>query len=135
VLSIDSQPLFPHTCHYTPSLSTICLITTSMSKTLLATPASRFQVIFNDALEQYRKRTKHDLTAHPLVARLERYNSPSDVLDVLQDQVQELDQSRSSNERLRKWLDPTVSVLHALSVTLREVSGLVVFKNVILLSI
>jgi hypothetical protein len=44
---------------------------------------------------------------------------------VLQQQVQELDRSQSSDNRLTKWLDPTVNILYALSATLGEGVGLV----------
>ncbi|KAH9055254.1 hypothetical protein EDB87DRAFT_1834354 [Lactarius vividus] len=73
----------------------------------------------------YQKHTKKDLLSHPLAARLHRCDSPSAVLTVLQDQVQEFEQSRSVDERLTKWLDPTVNVLYAFSAMLGEGVGLV----------
>lgn len=96
-----------------------------MSQNLPTTPATRFQLIFNDALEEYKKRTKNDLTAHPLAAQLQLCDRPSAVLTVLQDQAQKLQQSRSNDERLTKWLGPTVNILYALSETLGEGVGLV----------
>jgi len=90
-----------------------------------ATSSPNFQLIFNNALKAYEKRTKNDLLAHPLAAQLQACDSPSAVLSVLQQQVQELNQSRSSNERLTNWLDPTVNVLYALSSALGEGVGLV----------
>jgi hypothetical protein len=42
---------------------------------------------------------------------------------VLQQQVQELHQSRQRNERWTTWLDPTVKVLHAFSEPLGDVSS------------
>jgi fungal STAND N-terminal Goodbye domain len=71
--------------------------------------------MINNALDTYKKRTKNDLLAHPLAARLQTCNSPGAIIDVLQEQVQGLDQSRSSDERWSKWLDPTVNVLQAFS--------------------
>jgi hypothetical protein len=88
-------------------------------------PSSNFQLIFNHALKAYQKRTKKDLFAHPLAAQLQDCNSHSSILIVLQQQVQELDQSQSSDERLTKWLDPTVKVLYTLSETLGEGVSLV----------
>jgi len=38
--------------------------------------------------------------------------------------VQEFEQSRSIDQRLTKWLDPTVNVLYAFSATLGEGVGL-----------
>jgi hypothetical protein len=87
--------------------------------------ASNFQVIFNNALKAYERRTKKDLLAHPLAAQLQSCNSPSSIIIVLQQQVQELNQSQSSDERLTKWLGPTVNVLHTFSGTLGEGVSLV----------
>src|SRR5579863_2691985 len=90
-----------------------------------ATSSPNFQLIFNNALRAYEKRTKNDLLAHPLAAHLQACDSPSAVLFVLQQQVQELNQSRSSDASLTNWLDPTVNVLYAFSSTLGEGVGLV----------
>ena len=68
-------------------------------------------------MEKYRKRTKTDLITHPLAAHLQSCNSPNAILAVLQQQVQELGQSRSGDERWSRWLDPTVNVIYALSST------------------
>jgi hypothetical protein len=90
-----------------------------------STSCPNFQVIFNNALETYEKRTKENLLSHPLAAQLQACNSPSSILILLQQQVQELNQSQSSNERLTKWLGPTVKVLCALSETVGGVVSLV----------
>ena len=86
--------------------------------------ASNFQLIINNALDAYKKRTKNDLLAHPLVTELQSCNSPSTILAVLQQQLQGLDQSRR-DERWTRWLDPTVNVLYTFSGTLGEGVGLV----------
>ncbi|KAF8487489.1 hypothetical protein DFH94DRAFT_28938 [Russula ochroleuca] len=86
---------------------------------------SNFQLIFNNALKTYQKRTKNDLLLHPLAAQLQTCDSPSDILAVLQEQLQGLDQSRNADERWTKWLDPTISVLLAFSGTLGAGVGLV----------
>ena len=85
--------------------------------------SSNFQLIFNDALDKYNKCTKHDLLGLPLAAQLQSCTSPSAIITVLQQQFQ--DQSRSSDDRWSRWLDPTVNVLHALSSTLGAGVGLV----------
>ncbi|KAI0269058.1 hypothetical protein BGY98DRAFT_1190402, partial [Russula aff. rugulosa BPL654] len=90
-----------------------------------ASSSSNFQLIFNNALKAYEKRTKNDLLAHPLAAELQNCNSPSEILAVLHQQVQGLDQSMSSDDRWTKWLDPTVNVLYMLSKTLGEGTSLV----------
>ncbi|KAF8494847.1 hypothetical protein F5888DRAFT_606179 [Russula emetica] len=77
--------------------------------------SSNFQLIINNALDKYKKRTKNDLRTHPLAARLQTCNSPAAIIAILQEQVQGLDQSPSSDERWSKWLDPTVNVLQAFS--------------------
>jgi hypothetical protein len=81
---------------------------------------SNFQLIFDNALRAYERGTKKDLRNHPLAARLQECNSPGNILDVLQQQVDELNQSQRRNENWTRWLDPTVKVLHAFSGTLGE---------------
>ncbi len=54
--------------------------------------------------------------------------TPAAILAVLQEKAREFDQARSADERLTKWLNPTVSVLYALSATLGEGVGLVCVK-------
>ncbi|KAI0263890.1 hypothetical protein BGY98DRAFT_940126 [Russula aff. rugulosa BPL654] len=90
-----------------------------------ASSSSNFQLIFNNALKAYERRTKKDLLAHPLAAELQNCNSPSEILAILYQQVQGLDQSMSSDDRWTKWLDPTVNVLYMLSKTLGEGISLV----------
>ena len=77
--------------------------------------SSNFQQIINNALNTYSKRTKNDLRAHPLASHLQSCDSPSAIVAVLQEQLRGLDQSRSTDERWTKWLDPTVDVLYAFS--------------------
>jgi hypothetical protein len=90
-----------------------------------ASSSSTFQPIFNNALKAYERRTKKDLLKHPLATQLQACDSPSSILLLLQQQVQDLNRSQSSNDRLTKWLDPTVNVLYTLSETLGEGVGLV----------
>ena len=87
--------------------------------------SSNFQSIFYAALKAYERKTKKDPLAHPLAAQLQACNSSSDILAVLQDQVKEFDQSRSADERLSRWLNPTINVLYAFSATLGGGVGLV----------
>ncbi len=90
--------------------------------------SSNFQLIFDNALKAYEKRTKKDLRAHPLAAELQDCNSPNKILAVLHQQVQGLDQSLSNDDRWSKWLDPTVNVLYMLSEILGERISLVGLK-------
>jgi hypothetical protein len=96
---------------------------------LTADSTSNFQLIINNALKAYESHTKKDLLVHPLAAQFQACNSPADILAILQRQVQALDQSRSNNDRWTKWLDPTVSVLYALSETLGEGVALVSLRT------
>ncbi|KAH9055268.1 hypothetical protein EDB87DRAFT_1343626 [Lactarius vividus] len=87
-----------------------------------STSSSNFRPIFDAALKAYEKTTKKDLLAHHLSAQLQACNSPADILSVLQDRVEEFDQSRRADERLSRWLNPTINVLHAFSATLGELA-------------
>ena len=97
----------------------------SHSHLAAASSSSSFQLIINNALKTYEKRTKKDLLAHPLASQLQACNSPAAILAVLQQQAQGLGRARSSNDRWTKWLDPTISVLYTFSVTLGAGVGLV----------
>jgi hypothetical protein len=89
---------------------------TLMSHTQSAAPSSsNFQLIINNALTVYEKRTKKDLPAHPFAAQLQTCGTPAAILSILQEQVQGLDRG---DERWSKWLDPTVNVLFAFSTTI-----------------
>ena len=100
-----------------------------MSHSHTAALSSNFQLIIDNALKAYKKQTKKDLLAHPLASQLQACDSPAAILAVLQQQVQELDQSRSSDDRWSKWLGPTVNILFSLSETLGEGVNLVSLKT------
>jgi hypothetical protein len=86
---------------------------------------SNFSIIFEKALKEYKKKTKQDLTAHPLAAQLQACDSAAATLALLQEQVDQFKESRSSDERLQRWLNPTINVLHAFTETLGEGISLV----------
>ena len=90
-----------------------------------ASSSYNFQLIINNALKAYEKRTKKDLLSHPLATQLQTCNSPGDILAVLQG----LNQSRSTEDRWTKWLDPTVTVLYTLTETLGEGVSLVSIRK------
>jgi hypothetical protein len=100
-----------------------------------ASPSYNFLSAFNVALEVYEKTTKNKLLSHPLATQLQSCDSPAAVLSVLQDLVRESDQSRSSEQRLTRWLVPTVNVLFSFSATLGEGVGLVYLKSRFLIRI
>ena len=99
-----------------------------MSSSTAILPIPNFQLIFSTALKAYERRTKTDILAHPLASQLQACNSPASILDVLQSQVHDLDQARKKDERLTKWLNPTINVLLAFSATVGEGVSLVRFK-------
>ena len=78
-----------------------------------STASSRFQTIFDAALKSYEKQTKKDLIAHPLASQLQLCDSTNAIIAVLQDQVHKFNQAHSGDERLTRWLSPTVNVLCA----------------------
>jgi hypothetical protein len=82
-----------------------------------AAASTRFQAIFQDALKSYQKQTKEDLLTHPLASQFQLCNSTAAILAILQGQIRDFDKSRSGDERLTKWLGPTVNVLCAFSAT------------------
>ena len=90
-----------------------------MSQAPIATTStSNYQVIFDSALDAYKKKTKKDLRSHPLLPKLQTCNSPNAVLAVLREQIHVLDRSHgasSTSDRLTKWLNPTVQVLYTFS--------------------
>jgi len=107
-------------------LSLLASITMSHRTHSTTASSSNFQLLFNNALKAYEKRTKKDLLAHPLASQLQACDSPSAILSILQQQVQELERSiGSSDDKWTKWLDPTMNVLYAFSATLGEGVSLV----------
>ena len=85
--------------------------------TTAASSSSRFQAIFQAAVKSYQTQTKKDLIAHTLASQLQDCDSTNAILAILQDQIREFDKSHSGDERLTKWLGPTVNVLNAFSAT------------------
>ena len=74
---------------------------------------------------EYEKKTKKELLTHPLMAQLQTCNSPTDILAILRAQVQQFEQSTSGDDKLTKWLNPTVNVLYAFSSVISAGVGLV----------
>ncbi|KAI9436836.1 ankyrin repeat-containing domain protein [Lactarius indigo] len=100
----------------------------SMPQAPVATPSesssTRIERIFDIALKSYKKKTKNDLKNHDLFKKLETCNSPAAILAVFQ--TAQFDPSKTaSDDRLKKWLVPTVNVLCAFSGTLSEGVSLV----------
>jgi hypothetical protein len=90
------------------------------------TTSTHFEMVIAAALEEYTKKTKKDIASHPLAAELKSCESTSSILAILRAQVQTFDKSQSVDEKLTKWLDPTVNVLFAFSAILGDAVGLVI---------
>ena len=92
-----------------------------------------YQVIFDNALEVYKKKTNKELRSHPLLPKLQACNSPDAVLTVLREQILTFDQSHSTsgtNDKLTNWLNSTVNVLYSFSETIGAGIGLVSNESV-----
>ena len=115
---------------------------TSAPVSMLQTPAtthaessraSNIERIFDTALKSYKKKTKKDLKNHDIFKQLETCDSPASILAVFQ--ATEFDPSQTgSNDRLKKWLVPTINVLCAFSDTLGGGVSLVIINFSIPLS-
>ncbi|KAH9001268.1 hypothetical protein EDB92DRAFT_1812109 [Lactarius akahatsu] len=90
-----------------------------------ATSSTDFETIFGAALEAYKTQTKKDIALHPLATQLQSCDSPSAILAVLRAQIQAFDETQNADEKLTKWLDPTVNVLYAFAATLGNGVGLI----------
>jgi hypothetical protein len=90
-----------------------------------STSNSNFESIFNAALTSYKRKTKNDLTSHPLLPSLQSCDTPEAILAVLREQIPAFNESQNGEDRLTKWVDPTVNVLFAFSATVGQGIGLV----------
>jgi hypothetical protein len=86
---------------------------------------SNFQSVLNAALDAYDKKTKSKLLAHPLAAQFQSCDSPTAIISILQDIIQQFYRRHRSDEKLTNWLNPTINVLYAFSSTLGQGLGLV----------
>jgi hypothetical protein len=110
---------------YHPSLTIPLFFTIMSTAPSTSTSHSNFASIFNAALETYKLKTKKDLASHPLFSSLQSCDSPGAVLTVLRDQTPTFNQSQNGDDRLTKWVAPTVNVLYAFSATVGQGVGLV----------
>jgi len=118
-LSLKYPPVVLNLSAFTPMSHTQPVVASS----------SNYQLIINNALDTYKKRTKKDLITHPLAASLQACDTPAAILTIIREQIDGLEQSRSNGERWSKWLDPTVNVLFAFSTTIGAGVGLVCLRT------
>src|ERR1700730_331516 len=64
-----------------------------------STSNSNYDLIFENALKAYKKKTGKQLTSSPLLRRLEICNSPDTVLGALREQIPGFDQSGTHDDR------------------------------------
>jgi hypothetical protein len=98
---------------------------TQLNASSSSSSSSNFQSVLNAALDAYENKTKTKLLTRPLTAQLQSCDSPTAILSILQDFIQQFDRRRRSDERLTSWLNPTINVLYAFSSTVGQGLGLV----------
>ena len=86
---------------------------------------SNFTLIFDAALEEYKKLTGKDLHTHPFTTVFDVCNTLETIMNVYQRQARAFDTFHKGNDKLMRWLDPTVHILFTLSATLGEGISLV----------
>ena len=86
---------------------------------------SNFQPILNRALKEYKKKTRKELVTDPLAEEITSCDSPEAILAVLRGKANELNRCLNSDDRLTKWLTPTVNVVNAISTTFGGSVGMV----------
>jgi hypothetical protein len=101
------------------------MATVSQNTPEAAASSSNYEVIFDNALKVYKKKTGKDLASDPLLRRLETCNSPDSVLALLKDQIPGFDQPASSDEKLTKWVNPVVNVVYNFASTISGAVSLV----------
>jgi hypothetical protein len=87
---------------------------------------SNFTSIFEVASNKYKMLTMNDLQTHPYAAKFDTCDSLQAVLDMFQKQAQAFEEYRNGDDRLIKWLNPTINILFTLSATLGEGLALLV---------
>ena len=85
--------------------------------------------MLDTALDEYKKKTGKDLLALWLASELKACESVDEVLDILWDQAKAFEQS--GDQKLMKYIDPMVVVLHKVSDTLGEGVSLVIITIII----
>ncbi|KAH9958145.1 hypothetical protein BC827DRAFT_1156951 [Russula dissimulans] len=82
------------------------------------TSSSNYQLIFDNALKAYKKKTGKNLRSDPLLLGLGTCDSPDALLNTLRQHVPTFDQSASSDARLTNWINLIVNVLATFSTSI-----------------
>ena len=78
-------------------------------------PPSELKLLFEDALNEFKKKAGANLIQHQVFHELENCKSADLVIDVLQKQAEAFNNYRGDDGKLMKWLKRTVGVVHTLS--------------------
>jgi hypothetical protein len=81
---------------------------------------SRFQALFESALQDYEQKTKINLAKHPLAEQLEKCHSVVDITALLQEQARAL----GGSDKIMKSIEHTVGALYKIS-DMADTMGLV----------
>jgi hypothetical protein len=87
--------------------------------------SSQFKSILDAALSEYKSKTGNDLTNNAVAKELQGCESSEAVLDIIQREAQAFDKFRDGDQRLMKWIGPSVDVLYTISATLGQGVGIV----------
>ena len=117
----------PHDCHH--FLTTVHLPFPSPDLFILfdmsdQSASSRFQALFEPALQDYENQTGISLPRHPLAEQLQNCDSVDSVMAVLQQQARAFREFRGSH-KIMKSLNGVVSVLSVLSSTISTLGGVI----------
>ena len=93
------------------------------------TSSSDIERIFDAALKSYKKKTKKDLKSHDLFKQFDKCDSPEAILAKFQATHFDDPSQTGSDDRLKRWLVPTLNVLCAFSDTLGEGVSLVIMDS------
>jgi hypothetical protein len=99
-----------------------------MSSTGQPSSSSNYQLIV-DALGDYAKQTKIDLTTNPFAEKIQDSKSPEAILELLKGTENKFKSHRDVHRKLIDRLTPAVRVLHAFSGILRQGVSLVSRKR------
>jgi hypothetical protein len=75
----------------------------------------QFRLLFEAALEDYRRQTGTKLVDHPLYAKLIKCDTAESITDVLQEQARAFLKSQGDDGKVMKSLTTAVHVLYSLS--------------------
>jgi hypothetical protein len=78
-----------------------------------------------DALADYADQTGTDLSQNPFAEKIQHFNTPDAILELLQEREKSFKEYRNANRGLIDCLSPAVRVLHAFSGILGEAVSLV----------